>query len=159
MRTMSDITYRMATPADIETLADLRWQMQAEWQPEEANAPGAREGYIATYRAEMLPELEAGRLRAWLAEDADRPIAAVTLIIWLVPPSLDQPHRERAQVSNVFTQPEYRRRGISRELMLRLIANARELGIQRIILWASEMGEPLYLGLGFEQSHGMELRP
>jgi GNAT superfamily N-acetyltransferase len=155
---MPDIIYRMAVPADIETLADLRWQMQAEWEHDAAHAPGARAHYIATYRAEMLPEMEHGRLRAWIAEDAGQPIAAVSLIVWIVPPSLDRPHRPRAQVSNVFTQPEYRRQGISRELMLRLIADARALGIQRLILWASEMGEPLYVGLGFERSHGMELR-
>lgn len=154
---MSEITYRMATPADIETLADLRWQMQAEWEHEAANAPGARQRYIATYRAEMLPEVERGRLRAWIAEDAGQPIAAVTLIVWIVPPSLDRPHRPRAQVSNVFTQPAYRRRGISRELMRRLIADARGLGIQRLILWSSEMGEPLYHSLGFDHSHALEL--
>jgi GNAT superfamily N-acetyltransferase len=155
---MSDITYRMATPADVETLADLRWQMQAEWQAEAAHAPGARQRYIATYRAAMLPELERGRLRAWIAADAaGQPVAAVTLIWWLVPPSLDHPHRPRGQVSNVFTHPDYRRRGIARELMLLLIAYARDQGIQRLILWASDMGEPLYQGLGFERGHGMEL--
>jgi GNAT superfamily N-acetyltransferase len=153
---MPDITYRLATLADLDTLADLRWQMQAEYHPE-ALAPGVRQRYIATYRAEMLPEMEHGRLRAWIAEDAGRPVAAVTLICWLVPPAVDQPHRPRGQVSNVFTQPEYRRRSISRHLMQLLIADARELGITRLVLWASEMGEPLYLGLGFEHSHALEL--
>jgi GNAT superfamily N-acetyltransferase len=154
---MSDITYRMATLADLETLADLRWQMQAEGHPEPAFAPGARERYIATYRAEMQAEMERGRLRAWIAEDDGLAIATVTLIWWLAPPSLDYPHRPRGQVSNVFTQPAYRRRGISRQLMLRLIAHAREMGIRRLVLWASDMGEPLYLGLGFERSQAMEL--
>ena len=154
---MSDITYRVATPADLETLAELRWQMQAEEHPGLAFAPGARARYIATYRGEMLSEMEHGRLCAWIAEDAGRPIGAVTLIWWLVPPSLDHPHRVRGQVSNVFTQPAYRRRGISRRLMLLLIGHARELGIHRLVLWASEMGEPLYLGLGFARSHAMEL--
>lgn len=153
---MSDITYRMASVADVETLADLRWQMQAEYHPE-AHAPGARAGYAAMYRSEMLPEMERGRLCAWIAEDDGQPVAAVTLLWWVVPPSLDQPHRRRGQVSNVFTQPDYRRRGISRVLMQRLIAHARELGIHRIVLWSSEMAEPLYDGLGFERSHAMEL--
>jgi GNAT superfamily N-acetyltransferase len=60
-------------------------------------------------------------------------------------------------VSSVYTMPEYRRRGISRQLMLMLIAEARELQIRRLVLWASDMGRPMYEGLGFEPSHGMEL--
>jgi GNAT superfamily N-acetyltransferase len=153
---MSEITYRMATLEDLETLADLRWQMQAEYH-REALAPGERESYIVSYWKEMRPEMECGRLCAWLAEDDGRPVAAVTLLWWVVPPSLDQPRRRRGQVSNVFTQPEYRRHGISRALMQMLIAHARGLGIHRLVLWPSEMGEPLYLGLGFARSHAMEL--
>lgn len=155
---MSEITYRMATTADVETLADLRWRMQVEWTPDTALTAAPRERYIATYRAEMLPEMESGRLCAWIATDAaGQPIAAVSLIWWVVPPSLDLPHRLRGQVSNVFTTPDYRRQGVARELMARLIAHAREIGIHRLVLWASDMGEPLYLGLGFEQSHAMEM--
>jgi GNAT superfamily N-acetyltransferase len=153
---MADIQHRMATLDDLEALADLRWQMQVEWH-EEAFAPGERERYIATYSTEMRPEMERGRICAWLAEDAGRLVAAVTLIWWVVPPTLDRPRRARGQVSNVFTVPEYRRRGISRELMRLLIAHARTLGIHRLVLWASDMGEPLYLGLGFAHSHALEL--
>jgi GNAT superfamily N-acetyltransferase len=105
----------------------------------------------------MATEIERGRIHGWIAEHDGQPVAAVTLIWWVVPPSLDHPRRRRGQVSNVFTRPDYRRRGISRELMQRLIAHARELGIHRLVLWASEMGEPMYRGLGFEQSHGMEM--
>ena len=69
----------------------------------------------------------------------------------------DQLVRRRGMVSSVYTLPEYRRRGISRNLMLLLIARAKDLQIYRLVLWASEMGRPLYEGLDFEQSSAMEL--
>ena len=41
--------------------------------------------------------------------------------------------------------------------MEHLVDYARERGISRLILWASEMGAPLYAQLGFTQSRAMEL--
>jgi hypothetical protein len=41
--------------------------------------------------------------------------------------------------------------------MEQLVARAREMGVQRLILWASDMGRPLYLDLGFAPSPALEL--
>jgi hypothetical protein len=38
-----------------------------------------------------------------------------------------------------------------------LVEYAREQKIQRLVLWASDMGRPLYESLGFRDSRGMEL--
>ncbi len=91
------------------------------------------------------------------AEDGGQAVSGVVLLWWRTPPVFDQLVRRRGMVSSVYTLPEYRRKGISRKLMLMLIAHAKELQIRRLVLWASEMGRPLYEGLGFEPSHGMEL--
>ena len=116
-----------------------------------------RAAYVATYMAEMRVEFAQGRALAWLAEADGQAVAGVTLLIWTVPPSVEWPVRRRGQVSNVFTRPEYRRRGISRRLMERLLAAARERGIQRLVLWASPEGQPLYAGLGFAPSRALEM--
>ncbi len=152
-----DITFRPATLDDIATLAGLRWEMQLEHHPETPLPNGARTAYLSAYSLEMRGEMERGRMRAWIAEADGQPIATVTLLWWVVPPAIDGPRRLRGQISNVFTYPAYRRRGISRQLMTLLIADAREQGITRLILWPSEMAEPLYRGLGFTGSQGMEL--
>lgn len=151
------IAFRRATLDDLPTLAGLRWEMQQEHHFEHPLPEGARASYLAAYALEMRGELERERMRAWLAVADDEPVATVTLLWWVVPPTIDQPRRLRGQVSNVFTRPTYRRRGISRQLMTLLIADAREHGISRLILWPSRMGEPLYRGLGFTGSQGMEL--
>jgi GNAT superfamily N-acetyltransferase len=150
---MPAITYRVATPDDIETLAALRWEMEVERQP----ATVTRAEFVAAYSAAARSELEQGTHQAWLAAADGEVIAGAVLIWWLAPPNMRQLRRRRGLVTSVYTRPAYRRQGIARQLMRMLIDHARAQGIQRLILWPSDAGEPLYRELGFAPSHGMEL--
>lgn len=152
---MTEILYRTATTDDIAALACLRWEMEAERHPERPAAM-SREEYTATYAAAVRADMERGAHRAWLAYADGQPVACVTLIWWAMPPTPAQPHRKRGFVTSVFTRPAYRRQGISRRLMETLLADARAEGIERLVLWASAMGRPLYESLDFGQSRGME---
>ncbi len=154
---MGEITYRKATADDLEALARLRWMMQVERQADHPSDPETWETYLAAYRDAFAEQISHGGFDAWLAEDDGQAVSCVILLWWRTPPVFDQLVRRRAMVSSVYTLPEYRRRGISRRLMLLLMAQAKELQIRRLVLWASEMGRPLYESLGFEPSHGMEL--
>lgn len=153
------ITYRLATPGDVETLATLRWRMEAERHPERAagEAPGA--DYLAAARQDIRPEIERGAHIAFLAEGDGQVVACAILIWWTMLPNLQSLHRKRGYVSSVYTDPAWRRRGIARQLMEQLIARAQEMGIDRLVLWASDMGRPLYLDQGFEPSRALELHP
>lgn len=150
---MAAITYRVATPDDIETLAEMRWQMEIERQP----AIVTRAEFVAAYTAAARSEIEQGTHHAWLAEADGQPIACAVLIWWLAPPNMHQLRRRRGFVTSVYTQVPYRRQGIARRLMRMLIDHARAQGIHRLILWPSDFGESLYRELGFVPSHAMEL--
>jgi GNAT superfamily N-acetyltransferase len=150
------IAYRMATVEDIPGLAGLRWEMEVERKkPEQVDL----EAYTTAFDAAVRAPLADGTHVSWLAEaDGEaQPVACVTLIWWDIPPNFENAHRRRGFVSSVYTLPQYRRQGISRRLMQMLIAWAREQGLLRLILWASDMGRPLYSELGFAPSRGMEL--
>ncbi|HET9030789.1 MAG TPA: GNAT family N-acetyltransferase, partial [Candidatus Aquilonibacter sp.] len=54
-----------------------------------------------------------------------------------------------ATLAGVYTFPPYRRRGIAREVVRRLIDLCRTRGCRSIRLRASEQGRPLYEQLGF----------
>lgn len=136
---------RVATLADIEALAELRWQMSTEYQ--EGNA--TREDYIAAYCESVRDDLAQGRYRAWLAEADRQPVACAVLIWWPMPPNIEDLHRRRGYVSSVYTHPDYRRLGLARTLMEMLVAQARELHIGKLLLSSSSMGRPLYLSMGF----------
>jgi GNAT superfamily N-acetyltransferase len=154
---MGEITYRKATEDDLEALARLRWAMQAERQADPPSDPATWETYLAAYRDAFADQISYGGFDAWLAEDNGHAVSCVILLWWRTPPIFDQLVRRRGMVSSVYTLPAYRRQGISRQLLLILIAEAKELQIRRLVLWASEMGRPMYEGLGFEPSQGMEL--
>ncbi|HEY7339271.1 MAG TPA: GNAT family N-acetyltransferase [Ktedonobacterales bacterium] len=151
-----EICCRVATVADVEALAELRWQMATEYQ--EGNF--TRDEYIAAYCESVRDELAGGRYQAWLAEADGRPVACTVLIWWPMPPNIEDLHRRRGYVSSVYTHPEYRRLGLARTLMEMLMAQARELHIGKLSLSSSSMGRPLYLSMGFvvpERSLEIEL--
>ena len=150
---MSTITYRVATPEDVETLGHLRWEMESE---RKAHVP-EHDAYLEAYVRDVRPALASGLYRAWLAEADGEAVACTVLITWIMPPTTEQMHRKRGYVSSVYTRLGYRRQGIARRLMEMLVACAREEGVQKLLLKASEMGAPLYLSMGFEHSGALEM--
>jgi len=100
-----------------------------------------------------------GSYRHWLALDGSGPVAGgggVLLCPW--PASPKDPCTERAVILNVYTEPEFRRRGIAREIMQTILAWLKERGLRAVNLHASAEGRPLYEKLGFETTNEMRLR-
>ena len=52
-------------------------------------------------------------------------------------------------LSSMFTNPDYRRRGIAKELLSRVVNDAKEYGCGTIQITASDMGVKLYTDFGF----------
>lgn len=152
----SVITYRVASAADVDALAQMRWQMETERHPEHPATEANRAAYIEATRQDIRAEIERGAHIPFVAEVDGRVIACAILIWWVMLPSLTEQHRTRGYVSSVYTEPAWRRRGVARRLMEQLVARAREMGMKRLVLWASDMGQPLYLDLGFAPSKALE---
>ncbi|MCR5795437.1 MAG: GNAT family N-acetyltransferase [Solobacterium sp.] len=57
-------------------------------------------------------------------------------------------------VLNVYTKPEYRKRGYAGRIMDRLVEEAGNMGLCRIDLLATEAGAPLYRAKGFKEDTG-----
>jgi GNAT superfamily N-acetyltransferase len=152
---VTSITYRAATADDAGALAQLRYEMEVERYPD--GIAFDRETYLAAHRQVTRDWLARGGCDAWLAEADGAAVACVILMAWEMHPNGRQLSRRRGLVTGVYTQPAYRRQGIARRLMELLLERARELGVHRLILWASDMGRPLYEELGFTASRAMEL--
>ena len=59
---------------------------------------------------------------------------------------------------NMYTKPEYRRKGIAWQTLKLLVKAARQAGVSSISLEATESGRPLYEAFGFvPMEHEMEL--
>jgi ribosomal protein S18 acetylase RimI-like enzyme len=156
LRDAGAITYREATGADVDTLANLRWRMETERHPEHPATDDNHALYLEAAQQDIRAEIERGAHIAFLAEADGEVVACAILIWWTMLPTLTELHRKRGYVSSVYTAPGWRRNGIARALMERLIARAQEMRVQRLILKASDMGRPLYLDLGFAPSHALE---
>ena len=65
---------------------------------------------------------------------------------------------KKAYIMNMYTNPNYRRKGIAYKTLDMLVEAAKDRGIKQISLEATEMGRPLYEKYGFTQMESeMEL--
>jgi GNAT superfamily N-acetyltransferase len=74
---------------------------------------------------------------------------------WL--PRPDGSRRGLAYAHSVYTEPDFRRKGLARHILNAMIEYGRENGWPRISLHASEMGRGLYEDLGFKPTNEMRL--
>jgi GNAT superfamily N-acetyltransferase len=106
-----------------------------------------------------LEEHMDGDFVAWLVEIDDLPAGTAAILWYPHPPGPRSLIGLEAYVLNVYTKPKFRRRGVARALIARVIADARAVGVRRIWLRSSREGRPLYEELGFGASNYMELGP
>jgi ribosomal protein S18 acetylase RimI-like enzyme len=82
----------------------------------------------------------------WLARDGGRPVAVVILV--------DSRSYDEREVAYVGVVPAARGRGVGRELMVRVLTEARAEGISRVVLAVDARNTPawrLYTSMGFEE--------
>lgn len=65
------------------------------------------------------------------------------------PPYFGCPSGKIGLLSSMFTNPDYRRKGIAKELLSRVVNDAREYGCGTVQITASDMGVKLYTDFGF----------
>jgi GNAT superfamily N-acetyltransferase len=100
-----------------------------------------------------------GSYRHWLAIDGAGRVAGgggVLLCAW--PANPKDACTERAVILNVYTEPEFRRRGIARLIMVTVSDWVKQQGFRGVNLHASVEGRPLYEKLGFTATNEMRLR-
>ncbi len=93
-----------------------------------------------------------------IAEENGKLLSTAAVIYYDLPPSFTNKIGVRGYVTNVYTVPEHRRKGLSKMLLTELLSDAKKRGIKKLWLGASKLGRPLYEKLGFiQQESYMEL--
>jgi GNAT superfamily N-acetyltransferase len=156
MMKLAEITIREAAPTESGIILHHRRSMfrdMGEGTVEELD----RMVEVATpWLARALAD---GSYRHWLALDHCGRVAGgggVLLCPW--PANPKDPCTQRAVILNVYTEPEFRKRGIARQIMLAILAWVKERGLRSVNLHASDEGRPLYEKLGFKATNEMRLR-
>jgi len=65
------------------------------------------------------------------------------------PPYFGCPNGRIGLLSSMFTDPSYRRQGIAKELLTRVVEEAKAYGCGTVQITASDMGVLLYTDFGF----------
>lgn len=89
-------------------------------------------------------------LLVYIAREAEEIVACAFLLIVEKPMSPAFLTGKTGTVLNVYTKPEYRKKGYARQLMNELLLEAKEKGLSVVELKATEDGYHLYKSIGFE---------
>ena len=137
------IEYRRLTDKEITTFIGMRiQQLREEGAKEEIDLVPALREYYMRHMAD-------GTFVSWLAWDGENIIGTSGMSFVEKPPYFGCPSGKMGLLSSMYTNPKYRRMGIARELLSRVVNDAREYGCGTIQITASDMGVKLYADFGF----------
>jgi len=148
---------RLATRADLDLLSEHRARMFQDM----GELPAEMfETFRSQSKETLRGQVERNQYVGWLASPRDEPlkiVAGAGVSLREVAPH-PQPNSDgrfqivagrQAIVQNVYTEPEWRRRGLGTLLMKEIIAWSQKTGIDSLVLHASDEGRSLYQKLGF----------
>ena len=137
------IAYRRLVEDDLETFINMRiTQLREEGATEKLNLVPALMDYYHRHMAD-------GTFVSWLAMDGEKIIVTSGMSCVEKPPYFSCPSGKIGLLSSMYTDPDYRRRGIAKELLRRVVEEARNYGCGSVQITASDMGVLLYTDFGF----------
>jgi GNAT superfamily N-acetyltransferase len=154
--TKAEITIREAAPSESAIILHHRRSMFRDMGEGTVEELDRMVEVASPWLARALAD---GSYHHWLALDSSSRVAGgggVLLCLW--PANPKDPCTQRAVILNVYTEPEFRKRGIARQIMLTIMAWIKEQGLRSVNLHASDEGRHLYEKLGFEATNEMRLR-
>ena len=138
-----NIIYKRLTEKELNTFIEMRIdQLREEGAKEEIDLAPALKQYYMRHMAD-------GTFVSWLAFDGNKIIGTSGMSFVEKPPYFGCPSGKIGLLSSMFTNPDYRRKGIAKELLSRVVNEAREYGCGTVQITASDMGVKLYSNFGF----------
>ena len=137
------ISYRKMTKNDLEIFIRMRIaQLREEGATEELDLVPALRDYYHRHMAD-------GTFVSWLALDGERIVGTSGMSFVEKPPYFSCPSGRIGLLSSMYTDPGYRRQGIAKELLKRVVEEARAYDCGSVQITASDMGVLLYTDFGF----------
>ena len=149
------IGYRLATADDAEALARIRIDFLTEANSMDGAVDNDAEK-AALYASNLdyfKRELNRSFI-AWLALEEGEIIGTSGASFYEYPPNKSAPTGKKAYISNMFTYPQHRGRGVATTLFALTVDEAKARGCEGVTLNATEMGRPIYKKYGFADIEG-----
>ena len=137
------IVYQKLSKKELPQFIEMRInQLREEGAKEDLDLRPALNDYYDRHMAD-------GTFVSWLAVDNGEIIGTSGMSFVEKPPYFGCPSGKIALLSSRYTNPKYRRQGIARELLSRVVKEAKEYGCGTVQITASDMGVLLYTDFGF----------
>ena len=141
-----NVEYKKLTRNELDVFIEMRInQLREEGATEDIDLAPALEDYYKRHMAD-------GTFVSWLAMDGDEIIGTSGMSFVEKPPYFGCPSGRIGLLSGMFTNPNYRRKGIAKELLSRVVSEAKEYGCGTVQITASDMGVKLYTDFGFNHN-------
>ena len=141
------VTYRKLTDKELDVFIDMRInQLREEGAKEDIDLRPALKDYYQRH-------MDDDTFVSWLAVDNDKIIGTSGMSIVEKPPYFGCPSGKIGLLSSMFTDKSYRRQGIAKELLSRVVNEAKERGCGTVQITASDMGVLLYKNFGFTHNN------
>ena len=138
-----ELTYKRLTEKELPAFIEMRInQLREEGATEDIDLRPALKDYYNRHMAD-------GTFVSWLAMDGNKIVGTSGMSFVEKPPYLGCPSGKMGLLSSMFTNPDYRRMGIAKELLTRVVNEAKEYGCGTVQITASDMGVHLYTDFGF----------
>lgn len=145
---MSSVTYMQAGSEHAGILADMRVAfLSAMLGAQPADVTERLREHLEAFFCRAVGEQS---YISWIAKDEDIIVATGGMSVWQHPGNFINYEGRKGYIMNMYTMPEYRRRGICTELLTRLVNTGRALGVSSFELHATKEGEPVYIKEGFK---------
>ena len=141
------IKYRLATVSDIDALVQSRLEMLRVVNNLQ-NDYTFGEDFVQASRDYFR---EGDQITVFALDD-DKIVGCASICFLQIMPTFSHPTGKRAHLMNVYTEADYRRKGIAYIMTTMLIEEAWNRGATEISLDATESGRPLYRKCGFKDS-------
>ena len=146
-KNLQDMEFRKATAEDIDLLVRTRIEVlrAANGLADSADMSEVEKQSRAYYEKALAD----GTHTALLVSDHGQFIGAGGISYYRVMPTYHNPTGRKGYIMNMYTRPEYRRKGIAAHTLGLLVQDARDKGIVSVSLEATAAGRPLYEAYGF----------
>jgi ribosomal protein S18 acetylase RimI-like enzyme len=144
---MSEVTFRFATTDDIDALVTLRARFLAEVSTADASSPRL----LMALRRYFQNALPAGQFAAAVACNGANVVATAGLTYHHHPPTAENLTGLHPYLLNIYTLPEWRRRGLATALIENLLDHLSTAGYARVSLHTFPNARALYKECGFSK--------
>ena len=141
-----NIIFQKLTEKELDAFIEIRInQLREEGATGNIDLRPALKDYYNRHMAD-------GTFVSWIAMDGTTIIGTSGMSFVEKPPYFGCPNGRIGILSSMFTSSQYRRKGIAKELLSRVVQEAKEYGCGVVQITASDIGVRLYTDFGFKKN-------